>query len=372
VSLTKYDELTCHQIVSTFDHPETSDRAWTEKIWCHLHDTEGKLALALGFGVYPNRNVMDGFACLQLEGREQRNLRLSRELRPRMDERAIGPLRYEVLEPYRRIRLQLEGSRQGVGFDLEFLGRFQPAEEEPQYQREHGRIVVNTCRYAQLGRARGTVTVDGRRFELDPERTYAQRDHSWGVRMGVGAPEQGVQAQDVQRFRAMLINWATFQLPDLGLCFYLIERADGGIERLTGALVRPLDDPRPSSPIVSVKHRYPFHERSARMRSGELELAARDGTRLTLAMRELATLYLRGGAYLGYKGMTHGLWLGPSFEDGETWDLSAPGFVDEVHGLDDTICEVRVGGQEHAHGYGIMENLVLPPFPRYGFPARER
>ncbi len=364
--LTKYDELTCHQTVSTFDHPETSDRAWTEKIWCHVHDTEGKLALALGFGVYPNRNVMDGFACLQLDGREQRNLRLSRELRPRIDELALGPLRYEVLEPYRRIRLRLDENKQGVSFDLEFLGRFQPAEEEPQYAREQGRVVVNTCRYAQLGRARGTVTVDGKRIELDPERTYAQRDHSWGVRMGVGAPEQGVQAQDVQRFRAMMINWATFQLRDLGLCLYLIERADGGIERLTGTLVRPLDDPRPASPIVSVEHSYRFHERSARMCAGELGLTARDGTRLGLALRELATLYLRGGAYLGYKGMTHGLWLGPAFEDGERWDLTTPGFCDEVHGLDDTICEVRAGSEL---GYGIIENLVLPPFPRYGFPA---
>jgi hypothetical protein len=366
VPLTKYDELTCHQTVSTFDHPETSERAWTEKIWCHLHDTTGKLALAIGFGVYPNRNVMDGFACLLLDGREQRNLRLSRELRPRIDELAIGPLHYEVLEPYRRIGIRLDESPEGVSFDLEFLGGFQPAEEEPQYHREHGRVVVNTCRYAQLGRARGTITVDGKRIELDPSRIYAQRDHSWGVRMGVGAPEQGVQAQDIQRFRGMMINWATFQLKDLGLTLYLIERADGTVERLTGTLVRPLDDPRPPTPIVAVEHSYQYHERSARMRTGELGLTARDGTRLQLAMRELATLYLRGGAYVGYKGMTHGLWLGPSFQDSERWDLSAPGLADEVHGLDDTICEVRVGAEL---GYGIIENMILPPFPRYGFPA---
>jgi len=61
--LTNYDELTCHQCVETFDSVATSDRAWTEKLWCNLHDSSGKIVLATGLGVYPNRNVIDGYVC---------------------------------------------------------------------------------------------------------------------------------------------------------------------------------------------------------------------------------------------------------------------------------------------------------------------
>ena len=48
--LTKFDELTCHQIVSTFDGPESTDRAWTEKMWFNLHDTRGEICVAAGVG----------------------------------------------------------------------------------------------------------------------------------------------------------------------------------------------------------------------------------------------------------------------------------------------------------------------------------
>ena len=361
--LTRFDELTCHQTVSTFDHPETSDRAWTEKIWCNVHDTKGRIVLATGFGVYPNRNVMDGYACVNVDNRRQHNLRVSRELRPRIDEVAVGPIRYEVTEPFRRIRVACGENTHDLSFELDFLGRFQPAEEEPQHKRSHGRVCVNTCRYAQLGRARGWIKVAGERYTVDEETFCAARDHSWGVRMGVGAPEQGVQAQDVADFTGMMINWIALQLPDKAITLYLIERADGHVERLTGHVVGPEAD-RPAVPIIAVDHDYKFHEHSARMRSGRLVLRCADGASYTIETRELTTMYLRGGGYLGCKGVTHGLWMGPEWEDGEVWEVADRKVADQAHGLDDTVVEVRCGDEA---GWGIVENLVLPPFPRYGF-----
>ena len=105
--LTKYDEWTCHQVVDTFDHVLTSDRAWTEKIWVNIHDQAGKVVTAFGIGKYPNRNVMDGFVCVNLANERQHNLRVSRELRPRIDDVAVGPLAYQVEEAYRRIHLSI-------------------------------------------------------------------------------------------------------------------------------------------------------------------------------------------------------------------------------------------------------------------------
>jgi hypothetical protein len=362
--LTKHDELTCHQTVSTFDHPDTSDRAWTEKLWCNVHDTTGKLVLATGLGVYPNRNVMDGYGCVNIDNTRQHNVRVSRELRPRIDELTVGPLAYEVLEPFRRIRVALGENAHGLSYDLEFLGAFQPGEEQPHFGRMHGRTFVHSCRYAQSGRARGWVKVGGERYTIDESTSFAQRDHSWGIRLGVGAPEQGVQAQDISTFTGMLINWLTFQLADRAFSFYLIERADGTIERLTGWMLPRLESASRPVEITGVEHDFQYHERSARMRSGRMVFHCADGSRHELALRELTTMYLRGGGYAGTKGYTHGLWMGPSWEDGEVWEVGDRKVADEVHGLDDTVVEVRCGDEV---GYGIIENMILPPFPKYGF-----
>jgi hypothetical protein len=256
----------------------------------------------------------------------------------------------------------MDRNESGLGFEIEFEGRFQPGEEEPQHGRRLGRTYVHTCRYAQLGRASGWIDVDGTRFDVDD--VPAQRDHSWGVRMGVGAPEQGVQEPDVAPFIGMMINWLTVQFGSWGVYLYYIERMDGSIERLSGSVVGLLDDGTGPIPVTGVEHEFAYHEGGARMRSGRMTLTLADGTTRELSMRQLTTMYLRGGGYLGCKGVTHGLWMGPSWSDGETWNVADPRDADEVHGLDDTVVEVACGSET---GHGIIENLILPPFPRYGF-----
>jgi hypothetical protein len=362
--LTNYDEFTCHQTVSTFDHPDTSDRAWTEKLWCNIHDTKGELVLATGFGIYPNRNVIDGYGCVNIRNREQFNMRISRALRPKIDEIALGPLSYKVLEPYRKIRITMAENKYGISYDLEFIGSMHPGEEEPQYGRSRGRIYVNTCRYAQLGRARGWVKVEGNKYDIDENNFYAQRDHSWGIRMGVGAPEQGVQALDHEKFIAMMINWLTIQFKDWGIYCYLIEKDDGSIDRLSGSVVGAMANGLQPVPIVSVEHQFEYHPGSQRMKSGRMVFTCADGRKIEVTMKELTTMYLRGGAYVGYKGYRHGTWMGEYWENGEKWNIGDEAVANDVHGLDDTVVEVRCGNEV---GYGIIENMIFAPFRKYKF-----
>jgi hypothetical protein len=65
--ITKYDELFCHQEVSTLDRPGTSAREWTERAWAQVHHIAGTGHLATGLGYYPNRNIMDAFACFTVQ-----------------------------------------------------------------------------------------------------------------------------------------------------------------------------------------------------------------------------------------------------------------------------------------------------------------
>ncbi len=363
--LTKFDEFTCHQIVAHFDETYTTERAWTEKLWVNIHDKKGGLVLATGFGVYPNRNVLDGYACVNVGNREQVNIRASRELRPRIDEIALGPLSYEVREPWRRIAVACAENDRGLSYDLEFAGKFVPGDEDPpQYAKDHGRVTAHTRRYAQLGTARGWIRVDGKRFEVNETDWIAQRDHSWGIRMGVGAFETGVQAMDIERYIAMMINWITLQFEDWGICCYFIEQDNGDMQHFSGSLVFPLDSGKPNVPVVKVEHEYEYHPGTQRMKSGRVVFRMKDGTVKDVTMREMTCMYLRGGGYVGFKGFRHGTWMGQYWEDGERWNVGDPAVADDVHGLDDTVIEVTCEGRT---GYGIIENMIIAPYRKYGF-----
>lgn len=117
--------------------------------------------------------------------------------------------------------------------------------------------------------------------------------------------------------------------------------------------------------MTRVEHDYEFHPGTLDTKAGRLSLSFEDGSRRELELEARSVVYLRGGGYLGIGDFNHGKWMGEEHEEGETWDLSKPDQVRLARGLDDTICRVRCGDEM---GYGILENLIIPPFPRYGVP----
>ena len=78
--LIEADEYLNHQTVNTFDTVVTSDLSWTEKVWFMLAREDGTLQASFGLGKYTNRNLIDGFAGVQI-GTQQRTIRASRVLR---------------------------------------------------------------------------------------------------------------------------------------------------------------------------------------------------------------------------------------------------------------------------------------------------
>ena len=74
---------------------------------------DGSISLGFGLGKYPNRGVMDAYAGVS-RGTEQWTVRASRELGADGDTAAVGPMRYEVLEPMRRIRFALDRERRAA------------------------------------------------------------------------------------------------------------------------------------------------------------------------------------------------------------------------------------------------------------------
>src|SRR5512140_950049 len=138
--ITRYDEQFCHQAVSTFDRPGTSAREWTERAWLQVHAIDGSAHLATGFGYYPNRNVMDAFACFTVADRTHYIVRASRELRPDIDVFKVGPFRYDIVEPLRKVRFALDENEYGLSFAVEADAVSPLYEEPPQTQIERGRL----------------------------------------------------------------------------------------------------------------------------------------------------------------------------------------------------------------------------------------
>lgn len=360
--ITKYDEFLCHQTVSTFDSVHTSAREWTERIWVSVHDTSGTHHLVAGFGVYPNRNIMDAFACLAVGGKTQYNVRASRELRPRIDEVRVGPFSYEIVEPLRKIRCGLAENEHGLSYEIEFEATMSPHEEETQYAEVRGRVEEDVKRYVQVGRPKGRLNVEGRSCEIKGNLWMAERDHSWGIRRGGGVPESGVQPGEIPE--GYLFHFILTQFEDWGVTYHTRESWEGKPLHFSGAVFRPVDDPMQGIALTGLEHDFTFRSEIRQIAGGRAIVDLADGTRRELSFRPLSVCYLKAGGYFGFRGFTHGLWMGSDFLDGMQLELTDSNVIREVSFLDDVMCEVRCGDQV---GYGIVEMVVIGKFPKYGY-----
>lgn len=360
--LTKYDEMMCHQIVSTFDQVDTSAREWTERIWFSAHDTSGKFHLVSGFGYYPNRNIMDAFTCFAIEGKTQYAVRASRELRPAIDEVKVGPFSYQVVEALKKVRCALDENEHGLSYEIEFEGNMTPHEEEPQSALSRGRVLENIVRYVQVGKPTGWIKAEGKTYQINKDEWRAERDHSWGIRRGGGVPETGVQPGEIPT--GYLFSFGIMQFDKWGATYHIREDWEGRPLHFSGGVFYPYGSHKEELKLASVAHDFQFRHDIRQMKSGQLVFNAVDGSKIEVSMRPLSVCYLRAGGYFGYQGFTHGLWMDHYFIDSLKLDLTDNDAVKGVSFLDDVMCEMRCGNEV---GYGIIELVIVGKFPKYGY-----
>ena len=361
--LTPQDDLIGHQLPTTFDQLGTSDPAWMERLWYTAHPSPaGNLILDLGLGYHPNRNVMDGFAGVTLDGR-QYNFRASRRLRPDPLTTRIGPLELSVVEGLRRHRLRLGPNDSKLTFDLEFIASFRAHEEKPHFRRRDGRITEDMARAQQLGRYAGWVEVDGRRIDVAPDGWCGQRDHSWGIR---GEMRTDEAHPPVTFYPPFFYVWMTAQFRDHGLHVFLKERAPGDVIYLTGEEVFDAGQ-RPSEKNVLVAARHDVewaddpHGQTLKSAAFDLTFASGASRRVTVEALP-ARYWLKGGLYGGLDGWFHGDDRGKLYTESDVWDLGKPEVRRLVRTLSDHVIAVRDGDEV---GYGIIEYGVGKGYARY-------
>ncbi len=177
--LTPYDEFPVHQAPYPVSYVPSTDYAWDEGYFYGVYSAEAQLFMITGMRMNPNADILGAHVGVNFRGR-QRTARLSRPWRQHWYTQ-IGPLRYDVIEPYRNIRLLLEPNEAGFSFDLNWLGLGPAHLSSHHLATVRGRRTTDQTRYNQVGVARGWIEIDGKRFEVNPESWGGCRDHSWGV-----------------------------------------------------------------------------------------------------------------------------------------------------------------------------------------------
>jgi hypothetical protein len=369
------DEQLGHQIADTFATVGTSDPSWTEKICAIAMARDGSVQVGFGLGKYTNRNVMDGYAALS-RGAEQLTVRASRRLSPEPDVTAIGPIRYDVLEPLRRVRFALdENECQPLAFEWIFEGAVPPVIEDRSFMRATYRTSTDLVRYHQTGvAASGWIAIDGERIDIDPDDWVSTRDHSWGVRYDVGLPARDVEG-------------ATRVIPP-GVGFMMIwsptllERADGsryalhlhfqwytapGFEQMEVIAGVEHPDGR-REPILGIRPDLRFDLENRRLLGGTLRAQMADGSERPITIEVLGDtgVHLGAGLYFGFDGHHHGEFRGALHVDGERIaDCREPATARRLHQLRDTAIRITdpVGG---GTGWGNCQPMAVGPWPDLG------
>ena len=367
------DETLNHQITDTFATVAQTDRAWTEKVWAMAAASDGSVQLAFGLGKYANRNVLDGCAGVS-RGTEQWTVRASRGLASDPETLCVGPIRYEVLEPFRRVRFALEPNDVSpIAFEWVLDGVVPPflEEREQHRSRDGARLDADIVRYHQSGTASGWVEVNGRRTKLDSS-WVSTRDHSWGVRYGVGTPIGDVAPASVPHGLAALTAWAPLlcQRADgsrYALHVYYQARAFGDWRSVEfqGGEELPTGERRTFGTCVPELR---FRDDNRRFLGGLLHLTMPDGTErpLTFAPVSDTGFHLGTGLYFGYEGHFHGEYRGRShLEADHVTGCDEPQVARRVHQLRDCVVSVDdpVGG---GTGLGTFQTVVLGSHPDMG------
>ncbi len=356
------DEYPIHQAPVSMRYFDTSDRNVYDRCIMHCFRRDGEVELITGLGVYPHLGVMDAYATVR-RGRRQWAVRTSDALRDDRMEQRVGPIRFEVVEPLQRIRTVCDGDAHGLAFDLTWDAAF-PAIDEPRHvQRSGNKIILDGCRFAQLGAWSGVVLVDGEELTVDDREWTGTRDRSWGIRP-VGEAEP--PGRPVGEGGGFWWIWAPLRFDDFAVMVLAQERADGYRTMSDAVRIWPADSGRPPEQLGWPELEIGYRSGTRYPERATIHLTQRGGKPLTLDVETRGSIALNIGAgYGGDPDWSHGRWMGEGWVDAQVYDLDAPDVAARApFGVVDHVARATFDGAE---GYGIFEHASIGRHDPSGF-----
>ena len=364
--LTKLDDTLWHQLPTTFDHVWTSDPRFFDRYWFAIHSPDGRMAIQITMGAYRNMNVLDAGAVMIIDGK-QYNLRVSRSL-DGSAETECGPIRITAEKPLERFEIAIAAGTH----DLSGLIRWrcvEPAREEnPHFNRLQGRTVEDYRRFDQIGLASGWMEIAGRRVEIAD--WWSCRDHSWGVRRGMGVPEPVTGPKVALAEKGHVMSFLFFSTDSMSGHLLFMQR--GADEPYTTGVVTER-----ANEAVHVAEKIALsvelHPGTRRFRAAQVRATFDDGKLLLLDVAARgASIAMQGLGYSGGydDGRGLGAWRGVQHLESDVWDVSHPSRVvypdgsqkEHWHRIQPVEIEADVGGTA-SRGSGSMTLTIAgrPP-----------
>jgi len=275
---------------------------------------------------------------------------------------AVGPFRIEVVEPMMVSRVVLDPNETGIECNLTFTARTACVEEGRQTLRQGVRPMLDSTRFAQFGRWRGTVRYNGKTVAVDETRVFGTKDRSWGLRP-VGEPETG--GAPARRIPQVFFLWAPVHWEDHCTHFGVFEDETGHRLHSDGAIVpahrSPDEIPGVMDPdirtMASVEHEIRYVPGTRRAQSARISLIERSGERHDVELEPLICFRMKGIGYM-HPEWGHGRWKGEMAIGGESWrtaDLNELA-LENIH-----IQQVMRARSEGRQGLGVLEQICLGP-----------
>lgn len=376
--LTALDESLHHQAPLTFDHVHSTDHRFYDRQLMGGFQADGQIAFLAGITIFKNMNVIEGFVMVQVGSQRQHNVRITRQLRPMPDSEArIGPLGLTVAKAFQTLRFVLEAGDYPVSLDITFDALFPARLEHPHQSRGDGRLHTDYLRYNQLGSLAGHVAVDSQKF--DASGWFGWRDHSWGVRPGVGGYEPmtgtqgagGVASASRTGGKGLFLVHAGFRAGEYGGAVQLIEDGEGKRIYTEGEVRQGGGE---AVEVIGIEHAVQFHPGTRVFNRLRLDLTLADGRTLPLEAEAVGRPWVyRGGGYDGgfADGLGQGVWRSREVAlEVDSYDISHPETVIMPDGSAhvpkhrEQLSVCRIAGQT---GGAYTPMFVIGPQPRFGF-----
>ena len=229
-------------------------------------------------------------------------------------------------------------------------------------------MIIDACRFAQVGTWSGRLRVDGKEFAVDDTTWVGSRDRSWGsVRQAEGeAP--GRAAAEVTADFGFWWTYVPLRFDDFALVLIMQEDGEGFRSLNDAVRIWPADQGRPvveqlGWPEVDVRYRS-----GTRIPTGAIiRMADRSGKPVTLEIESKGYVVLHAGvrATRTDPDWTHGSWLGRDFVEGVKHDMNAPDIVARTaFGVLDHVARAECDGHE---GWGLFEHGTMGRHTPSGF-----
>ena len=321
--LTALDDTLWHQLPTTFDHVWTSDPRFFDRYWFAIYSGDGRVAIQITMGAYRNMNVLDAGAVVIVDGK-QHNLRVSRSLNGSV-ETVCGPLRITPIEALKSFDIMIEPNDGALHGHIQWECVEPAHEEDPHYTRLHGRTVEDYRRFDQIGTASGFLEVDGKRIGID--NWWSCRDHSWGVRRGMGVPEPVTGPKVPLSEKGHVMAFLFFSTSTMSGSLLFSGRGDD-VPYTTGVITDR--ETQLSHHVTDIALEVQLHEGTRRFHHAGVVATLENGHKLIIdVVAQGPSIAMQGLGYSGgyNDGRGLGAWRGDNHLESDVWDVSHPAKV---------------------------------------------